>query len=302
MFALRHIRDKLPLVGAAAAAAAAVAMLTNKAEAAARPSALDANEWRSLKLVHKEQLTSTADPTYLYRFEFPDAKQPAGLPVASCLLTRAPIGSIKDDGTQTMVIRPYTPISKPSEVGHLDLAIKVYPAGKMSQHVNNLKIGETLDFKGPLMKLSLDKIKEHPQIGMVAGGSGLTPMLQVAEEALRQGLPLKMSLIFANVTEAGIIAKDRLDALAAKHPNNFSVYYVVDKSSSATWKGGVGYLSKELLKKHLPAPGPGSMVLVCGPPPMMKAVSGDKLPDKSQGPVTGLLKDMGYDETNVYKF
>lgn len=30
-----------------------------------------------------------------------------------------------------------------------------------------------------MQKLPLDKIKERPQIGMVAGGSGLTPMLQV---------------------------------------------------------------------------------------------------------------------------
>ena len=48
-------------------------------------------------------------------------------------------------------------------------------------------------------------------------------LLQVAEEALRQKLPLKMSLIFANVSESDIIAKDRLDALAKAFPKNFSV-------------------------------------------------------------------------------
>ena len=35
---------------------------------------------------------------------------------------------------------------------------------------------------------------------------------------------------------------------------------------------------------------------------MMRAISGDKLPDKSQGPLTGLLKDLGYDESQVFKF
>ena len=42
--------------------------------------------------------------------------------------------------------------------------------------------------------------------------------------------------------------------------------------------------------------------MVCGPPPMMKAVSGDKLPDKSQGPLEGMLKGMGYTEGQVFKF
>ena len=53
-----------------------------------------------------------------------------GLPVASCLLVRAPIGSEKPDGSRAFVLRPYTPISHPDERGHFDLAIKVYPGGK----------------------------------------------------------------------------------------------------------------------------------------------------------------------------
>lgn len=288
---------------AAAAAGACALLLTGKAEAAARPSALDPNEWRSLKLVHKEVLTPrSSNPTVLFRFEFPDAKQPAGLPVASCLLTRAPIGSIKDDGTQTMVIRPYTPISRPYELGHLDLAIKVYPAGKMSQHLNSLRLGDTLDMKGPLMKLPLEKIAQKASIGMIAGGSGLTPMLQVAEEVIRQGLPLRMSLIFANVSEKDIIAKQRLDGLAHAFPDQFSIFYVVDKVGSKDWAGGVGYLTPDLLRAHIPPPGPDTLVLVCGPPGMMKFVSGDKAPDKSQGELSGLLKQLGYSPDQVFKF
>lgn len=35
---------------------------------------------------------------------------------------------------------------------------------------------------------------------------------------------------------------------------------------------------------------------------MMAHVSGGKAPDYTQGVVSGLLKDMGFDETMVYKF
>jgi cytochrome-b5 reductase len=44
------------------------------------------------------------------------------------------------------------------------------------------------------------------------------------------------------------------------------------------------------------------MLQVCGPPPMMAAISGDKAPDKSQGEVSGLLASMGYTKDHVYKF
>ena len=41
-----------------------------------------------------------------------------------------------------------------------------------------------------------------------------------------------------------------MDALAAKHPDRLSVYYVVDKASwgGAMWKGGVGYISKDMVR------------------------------------------------------
>jgi cytochrome-b5 reductase len=60
----------------------------------------------------------------------------------------------------------------------MDLAVKVYPEGKMGQHLNHLKVGDALDFKGPLMKISIDELCNRRRLGLIAGGSGLTPMLQ----------------------------------------------------------------------------------------------------------------------------
>ena len=112
------------------------------AQTAAAASPLSPEEWRGFKLVRKQPLTKgVANPTVLFRFELPSKDAEVGLPVASCLLVRAPIGSEKPDGSRAFVIRPYTPISQPDERGHFDLAIKVYPAGKMSQHLDHMKVG-----------------------------------------------------------------------------------------------------------------------------------------------------------------
>lgn len=42
------------------------------------------------------------------------------------------------------------------------------------------------------LQMKLDDIAKRRHVGLLAGGSGLTPMLQVAEEALRQRLPIKV--------------------------------------------------------------------------------------------------------------
>lgn len=128
---------------------------------------------------------------------------------------------------------------------------------------------------------------------------------QVVEHILRNPSDrTQVQLVFGNVSEDDILLKDKIDALAAKHPDQFKVHYIVDKAKwgGIFWKGGVGYVTKDVVTKHLPTPGPDHLIMVCGPPPMMKAVSGDKAEDKSQGPLTGLLKDMGYTESMVYKF
>ena len=80
---------------------------------------------------------------------------------------------------QANVLRPYTPLSRPDAKGYLDLAVKVYPEGKMSKHIDSLKPGDTLDFKGPILKTAY-KPNQYEHIGMVAGGTGITPMLQVS--------------------------------------------------------------------------------------------------------------------------
>lgn len=158
-------------------------------------------------------------------------------------------------------------------------------------------------------------------------------MLQVAEEVLRNAEDkTDVSFIFANQSPKDILMKDHIDSLAKKH-DNFHVFYVVDKApmGGIAFKGATGYITEDIVKQHCPAPSDDSMILVrtrshclfrcsagwtgstdsrgtcvrvqvCGPPPMMKAISGDKAEDKSQGELSGLLAKMGYSKEQVYKF
>lgn len=257
--------------------------------------ALDPKQWVQFRL---QEIARASHNTNIYRFSFdPDAK--LGLHVASCVITRAPLG-VDSEGKPKYVIRPYTPISDPEAKGYFDLMIKVYPEGKMSQHFAHLKTGDTLEFKGPIEKLTYSpNLKKH--IGMVAGGTGITPMLQVIDAILKNPEDkTKVSLLYANVSPDDILLKEKLDALSSSHPN-FKVYYIVDRPASG-WGGGVGYISLDMVLKGLPSPSEDTLILVCGPPGMMNHVSGDKAPDRSQGEVSGLLKEAGYTRDMVYKF
>lgn len=110
---------------------------------------------------------------------------------------------------------------------------------------------------------------------MIAGGTGITPMLQVIKAVLRNPLDTtKISLIFANLTEEDILLKKELDDLALQHPEQFRVHYAVDEATSPAWTGSVGFVTPQVISEHLPKPAENVKVLICGPPPMNKAMAG----------------------------
>jgi cytochrome-b5 reductase len=110
----------------------------------------------------------------------------------------------------------------------------------------------------------------------------------------------KVSLVFANIAEQDILLKEYLDKIVASKPGQFKVHYVLEKPPK-NWTQGTGYVTEKTLKEFMPTPGTGK-VFVCGPPPMVAAISGPKAKDYTQGEVGGLLKKLGYTEKDVFKF
>lgn len=53
-----------------------------------------------------------------------------------------------------------------------------YPQGNVSSYMHSLKEGDSVNVKGPFAKLDYQANK-YKKIGMVAGGTGIAPMIQV---------------------------------------------------------------------------------------------------------------------------
>jgi cytochrome-b5 reductase len=99
---------------------------------------------------------------------------------------------------------------------------------------------------------------------MIAGGTGITPMLQIIRAALKNSMDnTKLSLIYANVNESDILLKKELDELVVAHPSRFKVFYVLNNPPT-DWVGGVGFVSKEQIQIHLFPPSEHCKTLLCG--------------------------------------
>lgn len=111
----------------------------------------------------------------------------------------------------------------------------------------SLKVGETIKVKGPKgAMVYTPNLVRH--FGMIAGGTGITPMLQIIRAVIRgrsTGDKTEIDLIFANVNEEDILLKEDLDELA-KSDKGFRVQYVLNNPPEK-WNGGVGFVTPEMI-------------------------------------------------------
>uniref|UniRef100_A0A4W3JDY0 NADH-cytochrome b5 reductase n=1 Tax=Callorhinchus milii TaxID=7868 RepID=A0A4W3JDY0_CALMI len=245
---------------------------------------IDPNEKYLLRLIDKEVVSHD---TRRFRFALPSPKHILGLPIGKHVYLSAKI-----DGN--LVVRPYTPVTSDDNKGYVDLVVKVYfkgvhpkfpEGGKMSQYLEDLSIGDVIHFRGPSglllyegkgnfaiqpEKKSPPELKFVRNLGMIAGGTGITPMLQLIRAIMKdQDDPTLCYLLFANQTEKDILLRDELEELQAQHPDRFKLWYTVDKAPEG-WDFSEGFVNSDMMKENLPAPGDNTLVLMCGPPPMIQ--------------------------------
>ncbi|PSR83782.1 NADH-cytochrome b5 reductase 1 [Coniella lustricola] len=225
-----------------------------------------------------KEKTILSHNTAIYRFNLPSPNHILGLPIGQHIS----IGAVlpQPDGTDKEIVRSYTPVSGDELAGHFDLLIKSYPTGNISKHLASLAVGQSIRVRGPKGAFSYtSNMVRH--FGMIAGGTGITPMLQVVKAIIRgrkAGDRTQVDLIFANVTPQDILLKEDLDALAAEDAG-FRVHYVLDRPPEG-WTGGVGYVTADMISEWLPKPADDVKILLCGPPPM---ISGLKKTTESLG-------------------
>mmetsp|Transcript_11409 Transcript_11409/g.12979 ORF Transcript_11409/g.12979 Transcript_11409/m.12979 type:complete len:490 (+) Transcript_11409:262-1731(+) len=237
--------------------------------------------------------------TRIFRFGLPEKNMRLGLPTGKHVKIWCPNpkpvkegewnGRPDNEAKNTEVERKYTPSSIDIETqGYFDLVIKVYrggemdqfpDGGKMSQYLESLSVGDSIGIAGPfglneylgngVLKVR-KKTRNIKHIGMIAGGTGITPMLQILKAILHDpNDPTKLSLIFANQEEKDILVRDMIEELQKKNPGRLKIHYTLDRPPS-NWEYSTGFVTTDMIKAHLPPPGDECVILMCGPPPMIK--------------------------------
>lgn len=263
--------------GVAFIAALVVASKALSPRAPKQKTTLKSDQFIELKLAKK---IIVSHDTRIFRFALPSESHVLGLPIGKHVMVQANVKG-------TDVQRAYTPISSDDDKGFVDLMVKVYRAGVhpkfpdggvMSQHMDSLREGvDGLKFRGPTGrfeyigrgKVTIRGTEQRVKhLNMIGGGTGITPLLQVIRAVLKDPQDTtKISLIFANQTEEDILLRPELEE-CAKDPR-VSVWYTLDRAPEK-WAYSQGFISEAMIAEHLSPSTPETLVLMCGPPPMIQ--------------------------------
>lgn len=151
--------------------------------------------------------------------------------------------------------------------------------GKMSQYLDSRSVGDLIEIDGPVglheyqgcgSFKNMKNIISSKRYGLLAGGTGITPMIQIVQAALEDpNDTCTFSLIYANKTEDDILCRDIMDEMVAGSKGRFTVHYTLDFPPEG-WKHQKGFITAEMIKKCLPPPDLDPIIVMCGPPPMIQ--------------------------------
>ncbi|MBE1495605.1 benzoate/toluate 1,2-dioxygenase reductase subunit [Amycolatopsis lexingtonensis] len=161
--------------------------------------------------------------------------------------------------------RSYSFSNAPDEK-HLTFLVKITPGGVMSEYLTGrAKTGDELTFTGPHGSFFLRET-DRPVL-LLAGGTGLAPILSILRTLRAAGSTRPVHLIYGVSTDDDLVEVETLEELAAQVENLTWDHCVADPGSTAPHKG---YVTTLIRDEHLH--GGDVAVYLCGPPPMVEAV------------------------------
>jgi ring-1,2-phenylacetyl-CoA epoxidase subunit PaaE len=189
--------------------------------------------------------------------------------------------------------RSYSLCTSPYMDPHPGITVKRVTKGMVSNFLNeHIRPGKTIEIMKPMGNFTCEfhsKNKKH--FVMIAGGSGITPVISILKSVLINEPNSKITLIYCNRSEEQIIFKKELEQLEDTHEGRLMVIHNLSNPSSS-WTGLKGRLDAIKLKEVLGSINHPDLdqtqFFVCGPEGLMETA-------------VSTLESLGIDDKSIIK-
>jgi predicted ferric reductase len=149
------------------------------------------------------------------------------------------------------------------------VAMTIKAAGNFTKTVPDVTPGTRVYLDGPHGVFSMDR-RQAPGYVFIAGGVGVTPLYSMLLTMREREDVRPVTLFYASATWDDVVFRDELAELSESMPN-LRVVHVLERPPEG-WTGESGYITPDLLRRHLPAQYRRYEYLICGSSVMMDAM------------------------------
>ena len=168
--------------------------------------------------------------------------------------------------------RPYSISSSPADAlkGVVSVTVRTNPGGFAAEHMlAEFKEGDEVLSSGPQGNFYYEPLRDPQHIVALAGGSGITPFLSMAQAIADGTEDFDLTILFGSRTREQILFKEELEAIAADCSKVHVVHVLSDEEAEGYEHG---FITADLIKKYAKAP---YSVFVCGPEAMYRFLKGE---------------------------
>lgn len=171
---------------------------------------------------------------------------------------------------ETLLARPYSIASSPTNKEYLELTIKIIEGGRFTSRVASLNEGDIVKIGGPFGKSFFFDEEKMKDVVLIGGGTGVTPFISIIRYAADKNLGNKITYFYSARTMDSLLYRKELEEIALKH-KNIKVVFTCTREESPEWKGERGRINIDMIKRYVDLDS-NKYFMLCGPPEMIKSL------------------------------
>jgi ferredoxin-NADP reductase len=171
------------------------------------------------------------------------------------------------------VERSYSIASPPEATGNVDITVEKIPDGEVSPFLHEVVVpGDRLEVRGPIGGYFVWEASLGGPLFLVAGGSGVVPLMAMLRHRSAAGLTTPTRLLFSSRHYEEIIYREELDRLAAAD-DGLEVVHTLTRSQPDGWTGYRRRIDDRMLAETLAPLGASARTYICGPTALVETAA-----------------------------
>jgi ferredoxin-NADP reductase len=169
-------------------------------------------------------------------------------------------------------VRSYS-IGSASDGQRIELTVEELEDGEVSPYlVRGVSVGDPLEIRGPVGGWFVWRPEQTEPVQLVAGGSGVVPLVAMARAHAAAGSGAPMQLLYSVREPASVLYGPELEALGGE-PSGLQTTYAYTRSAPHGWAGRIGRVdATTIAAATLPSAGEPTCY-VCGPTPFVETIA-----------------------------